>query len=173
MKQLFVETKRHVLLVLRIQNGKNLLDILEAPTTQREEQLFAALIEAEGRNVRLKKDTSISGLSQSQPELSGTLSSEPASACASTQNLAVGSNGALISPASVNNVTMSNYALYAAPTVTFATVKKWALENMAKLEEFGKVSKDNYYQDMLTAIAKVHYSYMMVMIVFSFLIIFL
>jgi Ras GTPase-activating-like protein IQGAP2/3 len=39
-KQLFVETKRQICVIIRIQNGKHLLDVLERPATQKEEERF-------------------------------------------------------------------------------------------------------------------------------------
>jgi hypothetical protein len=42
LKHLLNETKRLVLLIVRIQSGKSLLDVLEAPVTEHEEDLFRA-----------------------------------------------------------------------------------------------------------------------------------
>lgn len=40
----FLETKRYVLNIIRVQNGNNLLDILESPSTETEEDLYAELL---------------------------------------------------------------------------------------------------------------------------------
>ena len=46
-KQLFTETKRIVLAIIRVQTGKNLLDVLEAPVTEREEATFTDIAKKE------------------------------------------------------------------------------------------------------------------------------
>jgi len=42
-RNLFMETKRHILTIIRVQTGKNLLDILEKPASAKEEATYQAL----------------------------------------------------------------------------------------------------------------------------------
>ncbi|CAG8494303.1 10610_t:CDS:10 [Racocetra fulgida] len=46
-KHLFVETKRLVLLVMRVQNGENLLDILVKAVTEQDEKVYAEICKAD------------------------------------------------------------------------------------------------------------------------------
>ncbi|KAJ1660808.1 iqgap- protein [Dispira simplex] len=46
-KHLFVETKRYILYIIRVQSGKSLLDILEQPVTEHEERRFREIIKRE------------------------------------------------------------------------------------------------------------------------------
>ncbi|ORX96397.1 hypothetical protein K493DRAFT_350827 [Basidiobolus meristosporus CBS 931.73] len=46
-KQLFVETKRYILYIIRIQSGRNLLEILEKPVTARELAKYSDIISKE------------------------------------------------------------------------------------------------------------------------------
>ncbi|KAG9292036.1 hypothetical protein G9A89_017935 [Geosiphon pyriformis] len=45
--QLFMETKRYILSILRVQTGKNLLDILVSPVTHQDEQAYADLCQGD------------------------------------------------------------------------------------------------------------------------------
>lgn len=123
-----METKRQVLNIIRIQSGRNLLDILESVTTQKDEQLYAQLVEAEQARLESQARTMVR---------QGTASS-------------VASDGEdkadLFSPTQPLSPVLPS---------TFAALKKAALENVAKLEARNKVTKNNNYQDLLSAIAKV------------------
>jgi Ras GTPase-activating-like protein IQGAP2/3 len=55
---LFFETKRYLLYIIRIQSGRSLLDILERPVTQWEEQQYMQL--------RLKESSRKAAMSQPQ-----------------------------------------------------------------------------------------------------------
>jgi len=55
-KELYVQTKRFVLAVIRIQQGDNLLDILEKPVTPADEKLFAVQCEKEEEMTQTKPD---------------------------------------------------------------------------------------------------------------------
>jgi len=67
MKTLFVQTKRQVLAVIRVQQGDNLLQILEKPVTANEEKLFALQMEKEEAQ---SKDRQSKG-SEKKPSLMG------------------------------------------------------------------------------------------------------
>ena len=47
LRNLFVETKRYILTIIRCQTGKNLLDILERPVTTIEEEKYKFVRQAE------------------------------------------------------------------------------------------------------------------------------
>ncbi|KAF2970959.1 hypothetical protein GQX73_g2569 [Xylaria multiplex] len=104
-KSLFMETKRCILYIIRIQTGANLLEILVRPPTQEDEQKWQALLR---------------------------------------EDFASGSNtkGAY---SDVNMVDVTRMSYY--------DMKRNALENIMRLEQMGRVTKHNYYQDVLNAIA--------------------
>lgn len=104
-KALFMETKRCVLYIIRIQTGNNLLEILVKPITDDDEQRWATLVHDD-------------------------FSEE-------------GNTHGAYSDANMLDVTrMSYYEL-----------KRMALENVMRLEQMGRISKQNHYQDVLNAIA--------------------
>ncbi|KAJ3112166.1 hypothetical protein HDU96_004867 [Phlyctochytrium bullatum] len=138
-RQLFSETKRLVILTLKIQSGKNLLDVLEAPVTEKEESEFAAAAQKEMAVYLLSKEKrEQKRISTADGELGSGNSLE--GGLSSSASLFFGSQGAL------NKSDGTRY--------TFSQIKRRTLENMAKLESQGLVSKSNGYQDMLNAIAK-------------------
>ena len=104
-KALFMETKRCVLYLIRVQAGANLLEILVKPITEEDEDKWQSLLR---------------------------------------DDFAAGSNtkGAYSDSNMVDVTRMSFYEL-----------KRTALENIMRLEQMGRVSKQNYYQDVLNAIA--------------------
>lgn len=104
-KALFMETKRCVLYIIRVQTGPNLLDILVKPITPEDEQRWQALL---------------------------------------AEDFAQGSNtrGAYSDANMIDVTAMSYYEL-----------KRTALENVMRLEQMGRISKHNLYQDILNAIA--------------------
>ncbi|KAI1823204.1 hypothetical protein F4861DRAFT_340462 [Xylaria intraflava] len=104
-KALFMETKRCILYIIRIQTGPNLLAILVRPPTEEDEQKWQALLR---------------------------------------EDFASGSNtkGAY---SDVNMVDVTRMSYY--------DMKRNALENIMRLEQMGRISKHNYYQDVLNAIA--------------------
>ncbi|KAI1298230.1 hypothetical protein F5Y03DRAFT_398234 [Xylaria venustula] len=104
-KSLFMETKRCILYIIRIQTGANLLEILVRPPTQEDEQKWQAL---------LREDF------------------------ASSSN----TRGAY---SDVNMVDVTRMSYY--------DMKRNALENIMRLEQMGRITKHNYYQDVLNAIA--------------------
>jgi Ras GTPase-activating-like protein IQGAP2/3 len=104
-KALFMETKRCILYIIRVQSGTNLLEILVKPITAENEQKW--------RNVL--RDDFDSGSS---------------------------TKGAY-SDANMVDVTR----------MTYYELKRTALENIMRLEHMGRISKHNFYQDVLNAIA--------------------
>ncbi|GFP60006.1 Ras GTPase-activating-like protein rng2 [Trichoderma asperellum] len=104
-KALFMETKRCVLYIIRVQTGANLLEILVKPITPEDEGKWEALLREEF-----------------------------------PQNST--SRGAYSDAKMADITTMSYYDL-----------KRTALENIMHLEQMGRISKQNQYQDVLNAIA--------------------
>ncbi|PHH71359.1 hypothetical protein CDD80_5346 [Ophiocordyceps camponoti-rufipedis] len=104
-KALFMETKRCVLYIIRVQTGANLLDILVKPITAEDEQRWRDL---------LRDDFS------DDSETRGAYSD-----------------------ANMVDVTR----------MTYHELKRTALENVMRLEQMGRISKHNLYQDVLNAIA--------------------
>ncbi|KAF4121713.1 Ras GTPase-activating-like protein IQGAP2/3 [Geosmithia morbida] len=104
-KALFMETKRCVLYIIRVQTGDNLLDILVKPILDEDEAKWRAL---------LHDDFADSGHTR----------------------------GAYSETNMVDVTRMSYYEL-----------KRTALENVMRLEQMGRISKKNFYQDVLNAIA--------------------
>ncbi|KAL2270023.1 hypothetical protein VTJ83DRAFT_2207 [Remersonia thermophila] len=104
-KSLFMETKRCILYIIRVQTGSNLLEILVKPVTPEDENKWAALLR---------------------------------------EDFASGSNtrGAY-SDANMIDVTRMSYT----------ELKRIALENVLRLEQMGRISRHNHYQDVLNAIA--------------------
>ncbi|KAI0106658.1 hypothetical protein F4814DRAFT_428625 [Daldinia grandis] len=104
-KALFMETKRCILYIIRVQTGANLLEILVRPPTQEDEHKWQSLLR---------------------------------------EDFASGSNtkGAY---SDVNMVDVTRMSYY--------DMKRNALENIMHLEQKGRITKHNYYQDILNAIA--------------------
>jgi Ras GTPase-activating-like protein IQGAP2/3 len=104
-KALFMETKRCVLYIIRVQTGANLLEILVKPIADEDEIKWQNL---------LHDDFTDSGKTR----------------------------GAYSDTNMVDVTRMSYYEL-----------KRTALENVMRLEKMGRISKHNFYQDVLNAIA--------------------
>ncbi|KAH8812986.1 hypothetical protein F5884DRAFT_702643 [Xylogone sp. PMI_703] len=105
-KALFMETKRCVLYIIRIQSGANLMDILVRPITREDEEKWRTLVRDE---------------------------------------FAAGSNcrGAYSDVNTMVDITALSYK----------ELKRTALENIMHLEQSGRISRHNNYQDILNAIA--------------------
>jgi Ras GTPase-activating-like protein IQGAP2/3 len=104
-KALFMETKRCVLYIIRVQTGANLLEILVKPISDDDERKWQHVLRddfAETNNTR----------------------------------------GAYSDANMIDVTRMSYYEL-----------KRTALENVMRLEQMGRISKQNFYQDVLNAIA--------------------
>ncbi|KAK3336394.1 hypothetical protein B0T19DRAFT_447470 [Cercophora scortea] len=104
-KALFMETKRCVLYIIRVQSGANLLEILVKPITQEDDYKWKMLLREEF----------------------------------STNSKTRGA----YSDANMIDVTR----------MTYYELKRTALENIMRLEHMGRISKHNFYQDVLNAIA--------------------
>ena len=105
-KALFMETKRCVLYIIRVQSGPNLMEILIRPITREDDQKWHTLLREEfsaGNNTR----------------------------------------GAYSDANTLIDITSMSYM----------ELKRTALENIMKLEKLGRISRHNYYQDILNAIA--------------------
>ena len=105
-KALFMETKRCVLYIIRVQSGPNLMEILVRPITSEDDQKWHTLLReefAEGSKTR------------------GAYSD-------------------------VN--TMVDIK-----SMSYKELKRTALENIMRLEQWGRISRHNHYQDILNAIA--------------------
>jgi Ras GTPase-activating-like protein IQGAP2/3 len=104
-KALFMETKRCILYIIRVQTGANLLEILVKPINPEDEHKWKMLLR---------------------------------------EDFAAGSNtrGAYSDANMIDVTRMSYYEL-----------KRTALENVMRLEHMGRISKHNFYQDILNAIA--------------------
>ena len=104
-KALFMETKRCILYIIRVQTATNLLDILVKPIGPEDDHKWMMLLR---------------------------------------EDFASGSNtrGAYSDANMIDVTRMSYYEL-----------KRTALENVMRLEQLGRISKHNFYQDILNAIA--------------------
>lgn len=105
-KALFMETKRCVLYIIRIQSGPNLMDILVRPITREDDEKWYALL---------------------REEFSPSSNTRGAYSDANT--------------------------LIDITSMSYMELKRTALENIMKLEQLGRISRHNYYQDILNAIA--------------------
>lgn len=103
-KALFMETKRCVLYIIRVQTGPSLLDILVKAITDEDDAKWEALLREDFANDNTR--------------------------------------GAYSDANMVDVTRMSYYEL-----------KRTALENVMRLEQMGRISKHNQYQDILNAIA--------------------
>jgi Ras GTPase-activating-like protein IQGAP2/3 len=105
-KALFMETKRCVLYIIRVQSGPNLMEILVRPVTREEEHKWHALL---------------------REEFAEGSKSRGAYSDANT--------------------------LVDIKSMSYKELKRTALENIMRLEDLGRISRTNFYQDILNAIA--------------------
>ncbi|KAL9595622.1 MAG: hypothetical protein Q9219_006328 [cf. Caloplaca sp. 3 TL-2023] len=105
-KSLFMETKRCVLYIIRVQSGSSLMEIMVKPITIEDEDRWAILV---------------------HDELSTT----------SRRRGAYSESTSLVDIASMS----------------YAELKRTALENILRLEQSGHLSRHNHYQDILNEIA--------------------
>ncbi|CAB4438667.1 unnamed protein product [Rhizophagus irregularis] len=140
-KHVFVKTKRYVLSIMKVQNGKNLLDILVKSVTLQDEQIYKEICKAD-QEKRIKHNQNFNN----------------------RVNVAGGFNS--ISRSNSNSTTFSNYSntsggnesngdnyLNDISKMTFLDLKKLTLQNILKLESEKKVTRQNNYQDILNSIA--------------------
>ena len=105
-KALFMETKRCVLYIIRVQSGPNLMDILVRPITQEDDYKWHTLL---------------------REEFSDGSKTRGAYSDANT--------------------------LVDIKSMSYKELKRTALENIMRLEQLGRISRHNFYQDILNAIA--------------------
>ncbi|KAL8907782.1 MAG: hypothetical protein Q9207_001185 [Kuettlingeria erythrocarpa] len=105
-KTLFMETKRCILYIIRVQSGSNLMEIMVKPITIEDEDRWATLV---------------------HDELSTS----------SRRRGAYSESNSLIDIASLS----------------YAELKRTALENILRLEQTGHLTRHNHYQDILNEIA--------------------
>src|SRR5947207_6330520 len=105
-KALFMETKRYILYIIRVQSGPNLMEILVKPITMEDEEKWHNLLNEE----------------QSQGSKR---------------------RGAYSEANTLIDITSMSYS----------ELKRTALEHIVQLERLGRISRQNYYQDILNAIA--------------------
>ncbi|KAI9093128.1 hypothetical protein DFS34DRAFT_631683 [Phlyctochytrium arcticum] len=150
-RALWNDAKRYTIAVVRIQSGRNLLDILEAPVTEAEEASYQEYLEQEEQQAHLKRGLQDrTAMTASKENLGGSGSVQ-----GSTNALSGGGEKGSDPQLARASVTMSVVRLDGAGSgMTFFALKRRALEIMARLEAEGEVSKSNQYQDMLNSIAK-------------------
>jgi len=105
-KALFMETKRCILYIIRVQTGANLMDIMLKPPSVEDEERWQTLVRDE--------------INTNNPRRG-----------------AYGDASTLIDIGSMD----------------YSELKGTALENILRLEQAGKISRHNHYQDLLNAIA--------------------
>ncbi|KAL8808447.1 MAG: hypothetical protein Q9200_004248 [Gallowayella weberi] len=105
-KTLFMETKRCILYIIRVQSGANLMEIMVKPITMEDEDRWANIVHDE-------------------------LSSN------SRRRGAYAESTSIIDLASLS----------------YAELKRTALENILRLEQIGRLTRHNHYQDLLNDIA--------------------
>lgn len=110
-KALFVETKRFVLSLLKVQSGKTLVDVFVAPVTEQDELAWEEIVSLEVAADRQRQRGHRPPAPPGMPRLEDVR------------------------------------------RMSFGELKARTLENMLQLEQLGKVSRHNQYQEMLNAIA--------------------
>ncbi|EGF77572.1 hypothetical protein BATDEDRAFT_91373 [Batrachochytrium dendrobatidis JAM81] len=142
LRLLINETKRLILAVIRINVGKSLLDILEAASTEQQEQQFAEYLKQESAK--------------------GSRSSTCSSMLKGSDNAINNSSPATNSPNTPESHTVNDKLSNAnivgilknadGSAMTFSQLKVKALENMAQIEMAGQAQKADGYQTMLNSI---------------------
>ncbi|KAL9090946.1 MAG: hypothetical protein Q9159_001689 [Coniocarpon cinnabarinum] len=120
-KNLFMETKRCILYIIRIQSGPNLMDIMVKPITEEEHLRWEALV-AEEQATMQQNPQGGSRRSRAYTDTTGNSSDHGA-----------------------------NLAHLAA--LSYPELKGIALENILVLEQHGRLTRQNNYQDLLNEIA--------------------
>lgn len=123
LKHLFVETKRYILSIIRIQSGRNLMEILERRVTVHEEQAWEDLKATEINRQRQHHQRRIENGSESSLNESSQWRSA------------------------------SGPSMVDMNAMRFIELKQRAIDGILQLESTGKVTRKNGYQDMINAIA--------------------
>jgi Ras GTPase-activating-like protein IQGAP2/3 len=105
-KSLFMETKRCVLYIIRVQSGPNLMEILVRPISREDDMKWHSLLREE---------------------------------------FAAGSK--------TRGAYSDVHTLTDIKSMSYKELKRTALENIMRLEQMGRISRHNFYQDILNAIA--------------------
>lgn len=105
-KALFMETKRCILYIIRVQSGSSLMDIMVKPPTDEDQERWQTLVREE--------------LHTNNPR-----------------------RGAYSEASTLVDI----------GSMSYLELKGTALENILRLEQSGKISRNNHYQDLLNAIA--------------------
>ncbi|RKP37752.1 hypothetical protein BJ085DRAFT_19646 [Dimargaris cristalligena] len=145
-KHLFVETKRYILYIIRVQSGRSLLDILEKPVSDWDERRFRDIIKRE----EIRKQQQQSGFSGDRFGPSGFDGVKGGINAASGGSFAM-DNSTMYS--GMSRASSSLKGLLDLSALTFNSLKKMTLIHMAKLESEGQVLKADGYQAMLNSIA--------------------
>lgn len=121
-KALFMETKRCILYIIRVEAGANLMDIMVKPITEEEELRWQALV-AEEQAATSRGNR----LSQARPRHAYTNST---------------------GTSAENSANLADLA-----ALSYPELKGIALENILALEQRGRLTRSNNYQDLLNGIA--------------------
>ncbi|KAJ1993708.1 iqgap- protein [Dimargaris cristalligena] len=174
-KHLFVETKRYILYIIRVQSGRSLLDILEKPVSDWDERRFRDIIKRE----EIRKQQQQSGFSGDRSgnmashftgmpgQHSGMGGPHPSFGISGFGPSGFDGVKGGINAASGGSFAMDNSTMYSGMSrassslkglldlsaLTFNSLKKMTLIHMAKLESEGQVLKADGYQAMLNSIA--------------------
>ncbi|KAJ1975077.1 iqgap- protein, partial [Dimargaris verticillata] len=162
---LFVETKRYILYIIRVQSGKSLLDILEKPVSEWEEKRFREIIKREEAR-KAEQDSVGPGMTSMAssastvtggPQGEGSQSADPLQVSMASNHSGSTANHSNQFDASAMRSTLSRSSalngLLDLSALTFSSLKKMTLLHMAKLESENRVLKADGYQAMLNSIA--------------------
>ena len=121
-KALFMETKRCILYIIRVEAGLNLMEIMVKPITEEEELRWQALVAEEQAAMKAGNRNGQQRRQRAYTDATGTSAEHSA-----------------------------NLADLAA--LSYPELKGIALENILTLEQHGRLSRNNNYQDLLNSIA--------------------
>ncbi len=136
-KALFMETKRCILYIIRVQSGANLMDILVTPITADDERRWQAILQEE-----------FSGSVGEQQQQQQQQHQRRRGAYYTDSHHHHHHHHQHHHPASAAAAALGDVS-----SMTYAELKRTALENIVQLERAGRVSRHNHYQDLLNAIA--------------------
>jgi len=176
-KHLLRKTKNMVIDILRIQNGKSILDILSKPSTEIEEREFQELVDQkianeeilkkkkEEERKELEKNSNLKEKDKSNPnsphnsnnsinKSNGNVAKSNASVNKSSNSLNKSQNE--LEPKE-NGLSKSQYlslSLHQLKESTFADYKKKTSKNLENLEGYHEIKKEDNYQTLLNIIGK-------------------
>ena len=141
-RKLYVEAKRQVLAIVRVQTGPSLLQVLETPASEKQITACSQFVQTEAEQFSKMSNSSISQTSPHSPFASSLNLQSPFS---SSQNISGGTSSNSLLALRKSDGTL----------MTLPQLKAKALENLSLLEHQGIVTRTNGYQDMTNALAKV------------------